>query len=258
MRPATQVDTDGIWYSSVPVDGPYIAMTFDDGPHPTNTPRLLDMLRERNIKATFYVVGQNVRRYPEIMARMAAEGHEIGNHSWDHPSLTKLSAEGVDSQLRRTHEAIIQTTGVRPRTLRPPYGAFTRGLAARTFDDYGYKTIMWSVDPRDWADRSASIVTSRILDKTRSGSIVLAHDIHRSTIDAMPQTLDKLRAAGYQFVTVSQLINMENRGLAISTKPADPRPEAKADARSRDQGVAAAASTMPPTATLPPPTFLRN
>lgn len=218
LRPSSQVTTDGIWYTAVPVSGPFIAMTFDDGPHPEHTPRLLDILKERNIKATFYVVGKNVILYPEIMRRMVAEGHEIGNHTWNHPSLTKVSVERMDDELKRTHQAIVDTCGQRPATLRPPYGAFNKSLADYTYRNYGYRTIMWDVDPRDWADRNAGVVTSRILSNTRSGSIVLAHDIHKTTIDAMPATLDRLTEAGYRFVTVSQLIGMEGKRLA-STSP---------------------------------------
>lgn len=197
-------------FSRVNTYAPYIAMTFDDGPHPTNTPRLLDMLRERNIRATFYVVGKNVRAYPHIVRRIIAEGHEIGNHSWSHPNLTKLSQSAVIKQLQDTESAIISACGVRPRTLRPPYGALTSSQRQMVKAHFGYPTILWDVDPLDWKRPGPSVVTNRIINNTRSGSIVLAHDLHKSTVDAMPSTFDGLLAKGYTFVTVSQLLSQVN------------------------------------------------
>lgn len=205
-------------YTNVQVPGPYVAITFDDGPHPQNTPRLLDILKERGIKATFYLVGQNVAEYPEIVARMVAEGHEVGNHSWSHPFFTKMSESAVRSQLQRTHDAIVQASGVAPTTLRPPYGAITASQKKWIADDFGYPTIMWSVDPLDWKNRNATTVTQRIVSGASQGDIILAHDIHKSTIDAMPGTLDALLAKGYRFETVSNLIRRSQTPLA-STSP---------------------------------------
>lgn len=197
-------------FSRVETSAPFIAMTFDDGPHPSNTPRLLDMLRERNIRATFYVVGTNARAYPHLIRRIIAEGHEIGNHSWNHPNLSKMSESAVIKQLDDTQSAIISACGVRPRTMRPPYGALTSGQRQMVNAHFGYPTILWDVDPVDWKRPGASVVANRILSNARGGSIVLAHDIHKSTIDAMPSTLDGLLAKGYTFVTVSQLLSQAN------------------------------------------------
>lgn len=199
-------------YSSVSVNEPYIAMTFDDGPHPTNTPRLLDILKQRNVKATFYVVGDNARRYPHILRRMIAEGHEIGNHTTSHGYLTKMSHDQVRRDLSVAHQAIVSATGVPPRTLRPPYGATNTGLKNFIKSEFGYPSIMWSVDPQDWKRPGVSVVTSRLVSGARPGGILLAHDIHPPTIDAMPATLDQLIAKGYRFVTVTQLIALEGRG----------------------------------------------
>jgi len=184
-------------------------MTFDDGPHPKNTPRLLDMLRQRNITATFYVIGNSVSNYPEIARRIVAEGHEIGNHTYDHPNLTKLSNAQVRSELNRTRDAIIRATGRKPRTMRPPYGALLTRQREMIHGEYGYPTILWDVDPLDWKRPGVAVVKSRILSGTSSGSIVLAHDLHSSTVDAMPTTLDGLLAKGFRFVTVSQLLAMK-------------------------------------------------
>lgn len=206
LPPGTKVS-----YSSAKVTGRFIALTFDDGPHASNTPRLLDMLRQRNLKATFYTVGTNVARYPNIMRRIVAEGHEVANHTWTHPSLSKLSDGAVRSELQRSHDALVKIIGTAPRTYRPPYGAITARQMQWIFDEFGYPTIKWSVDPRDWQVKNASIVTQNILRDTQPGGIVLVHDIHASSIDAMPATLDGLLSRGFQFLTVSQLIGLSQR-----------------------------------------------
>lgn len=199
-------------YSRVPISEPILAMTFDDGPHPTNTPRLLDILKARNIKATFFVVGSNARRYPHILRRMVAEGHEIGNHTDSHAYLTKISSDAIRRELSVTHQAIVSATGVAPRTVRPPYGAVTSEQKAWIKAEFGYPSILWSVDPEDWKRPGVSVVTSRLVSGARPGGILLAHDIHSPTIDAMPSTLDQLLAKGFRFVTVTQLISLEGRG----------------------------------------------
>ncbi len=150
-------------YSSCNVNGPYIAMTFDDGPSPELTPKLLDILKARGIKATFFVVGQNAAQYPDILKRMVAEGHEIGNHSWSHPALTKLGADGVAKQIESTNEAIEKATGQKVTVMRPPYGATSQILNHRFADQYGMKVILWSVDPLDWKYRNSARVSSQIL-----------------------------------------------------------------------------------------------
>lgn len=185
---------------------PYIAMTFDDGPHPVHTPRLLDMLKRRNIKATFYVIGNKVEQYPHIVRRIVAEGHEIGNHTWKHDNLQKLSGPQVLADLKRSTNAIAKVTGVRPRTMRPPYGALYNTQRQMIMDNLGMPSIFWDVDPQDWKRPGPSVVASRIVQGTKPGSIVLAHDLHGPTVDAMPAALDGLLRKGHQFVTVSQLL----------------------------------------------------
>jgi peptidoglycan/xylan/chitin deacetylase (PgdA/CDA1 family) len=200
----------GITFTRVLVSGNYIAITFDDGPHPQNTPRLLDILRARNIKATFYVIGRSVDLYPQIVRRTVAEGHEIGNHTHTHRLLSKLSDDEVRTELSRCHEAIGRAAGVQPRTMRPPYGGLVQRQREMVHAEFGYPTILWSVDPLDWKRPGPSVVTSRILSGTSAGGIVLAHDLHAQTVDAMPATLDGLLQRGFKFVTVSQLLAMQN------------------------------------------------
>lgn len=199
----------GVTFSRVSVSKKYVAMTFDDGPHPKNTPKLLDILRERNIKATFYVIGRNVDLYPAITRRIVAEGHELGNHTYTHGNMTKMSDAKVREELNTTRDAIARAAGVKPRTLRPPYGALLQTQRSWIHSEYGYPTIMWAVDPRDWQRPGPSVVTSRILSATTPGAIVLAHDLHAPTVTAMPATLDGLLKKGYNFVTVSQLLAMK-------------------------------------------------
>lgn len=215
----------GVTFSRVSVSQPYVAMTFDDGPHPRNTPRLLDMLRDRNIKATFYVIGRNVDMYPDITRRIVAEGHEIGNHTYTHGNLTKMSDDSVRNELVKCRASIAKATGVQPRTLRPPYGALLQSQRTWIHSEFNYPTIMWSVDPRDWQRPGPSVVTSRILSGATPGAIILAHDLHAPTVDAMPGTLDGLLKKGYKFVTVSQLLAMKPKAEApaqASVTPSNP------------------------------------
>ena len=203
-----------VTFAQCHVEGPYIAITFDDGPQETQTPRLLKMLKERGIKATFFCVGQCVAEYPEIAKQVIAEGHEIANHSWSHPLFTKMDEASVRDQIDRTHNVIRQATGVTPTLLRPPYGAFTARQRAWANATWGYKIILWDVDSLDWKHRSPAKTESIILGETRPGSIILCHDIHKTTIDAMPATLDALRAQGFKFVTVTELLNMHREPVA--------------------------------------------
>ena len=199
----------GVTFSRVLVSGNYIAITFDDGPHPQNTPRLLDILAARNVKATFYVIGRSVDLHPGVLRRTVAEGHEIGNHSHTHRLLSKLSESEVRQEMQRCQDAVGRAAGVRMRTMRPPYGGLLQSQRELVHREFGYPTILWSVDPLDWKRPGPSVVTSRILSGTTAGGIVLAHDLHSQTVDAMPATLDGLLRRGFKFVTVSQLIAMK-------------------------------------------------
>ncbi len=218
-------------YSSIQTDQMVTAMTFDDGPHPSNTPRLLKILRDRNIKGTFFLVGKNAKAYPALVRQIIAEGHEIGNHTWTHGSLTSMSDDQIRKELKMSADAVYEAAGYRPQTIRPPYGAVNARVKDLIFTEFGYPTIMWSVDPQDWRRPGVSVVTSRLVNGVRPGSILLVHDIHAPTIDAMPGTLDQILAKGYRFVTVSQLMNIEKASMPVGVlvRPAnvvgaDPEP----------------------------------
>ena len=229
-----------ITFNSVHVDGPYIAMTFDDGPSATLTPKLLDILAAHHMKVTFFVLGEMVAEHPEILARAAREGHEIASHSWSHPNLAKMSQEGVRSQLQRTDDEIKSVTGQRPTLFRPPYGSITEREKRWIHDEFGYDIILWDVDPLDWKRPGPAVVRNRILKETRPGSIVLSHDIHPGTIEAMPSTFDELEAKGFKFVTVSELIGMAT--------PVTPHPKASPVEKTAAKATPTVAPSLAPSA----------
>lgn len=176
-----------------------VALTFDDGPS-FHTEGLLDILKERNVKATFFVLGAQVRIQSETVLRMFQEGHQIGNHTWDHPNLTKLSDDQIREQLQLTDNLVAQIIGESTPFLRPPYGAYNDKVLAAS----GLPIIFWSVDPLDWKDRDAEIVAARIIEAP-VGAIILSHDIHKSTVDAVPVIIAALKSRGIRFVTVTKL-----------------------------------------------------
>ena len=245
VRPkATPTPTEPpITFNSVHVDGPYIALTFDDGPNATLTPKLLDLLAARHLKATFFVVGQNAADHPDILKRAVREGHEIANHSWSHPNLGKMSDDAVRRELQKTDDAISAAIGKRPTLLRPPYGSITARQKKWIHEEFGYRIIIWDVDPLDWKRPGPSVVTARILKETHPGSIVLSHDIHAPTIEAMPATFDQLMKKGFKSVTVTEL-------LAMAT-PAPPRPSPSPSA---PRAIAVPSSTPGDSPPIPTPT----
>lgn len=247
VNAAPPVVANKVVYNRCDVPAPVIALTFDDGPNPDHTPRLLDMLKQRNIKATFFLVGRCVVTWPHIVKRIADEGHELANHSWSHPLLTALSTTGLDSQMKRTHDAIIKACGKPPIHYRPPYGAIRANQRQHLYDTYGYSTIIWDVDPLDWKNRNAKTVKDRILASTRAGSIILCHDIHGTTVDAMPGTLDELKARGYQFATVSQLIDLEKESALEAAATAAATASTTAPASAAEVKTEVKAAVVPPT-----------
>lgn len=243
-------------YSQCHVEGKQIALTFDDGPHAENTPRLLDLLKERGIKVTFFLVGRAVAAAPHLVKRMVDEGHEIANHSWSHPQLNHMSMTRVKDQLQKTHDAIVKACGVAPVLYRPPYGAILLSQRKTIHEEMGYLSVLWDVDPMDWRSPRSSIrVHDRILNLTKPGSIILCHDIQKETVDAMPSTIDDLLAQGFQFVTVSQLIQLD-RDLAAKQAAAK-LPVAAAPVAEKALPAAAAAPVNSPVANPPVPPVVK-
>ncbi|MFJ9741988.1 polysaccharide deacetylase family protein [Streptomyces sp. NPDC101166] len=178
-----------------------IALTFDDGPSVPETAALLDHLARYKARATFFTVGQNVAAHPDLVRAEARAGHEVGNHSWNHPDLTKLTPEQIASQLNRTSAAIKAATGREPTLFRPPYGAVDSTVRSAT----SLSPVLWDVDTEDWRYPDAAKVARIVIGKAQRNSVVLMHDIHPTSVAAVPQILRTLTARGYHFVTVSHL-----------------------------------------------------
>ncbi|NUR91924.1 MAG: polysaccharide deacetylase family protein [Nonomuraea sp.] len=177
-----------------------VALTFDDGPGPY-TRTLLRHLAAYDAHATFFVVGRNVAALPEVVREAAEAGHEIGNHTWSHPDLTRLSPARIRTQLARTDRAVEAATGTVPTLVRPPYGAWNPSVRRQA----GRPLVLWSVDTLDWRYRNSARVTRVSLKRVRPGSVILFHDIHPTTVKALPKVLKGLTARGYHFVTVGEL-----------------------------------------------------
>ena len=184
--------------------GKVIALTFDDGPGPY-TAQLLDILDQHGAKATFFLIGSKVSSQANVVRSIHARGHQLGNHSWSHPELPKLPIDQIAGEIDRTNDAIKQATGVTPAILRPPYGA-VNGVVLEQLRARGMSSILWSVDTRDWADRNSDIVCSRAVAGARPGAIILMHDIHQTSVGAVPCILNALKQQGYSFVTIQGLI----------------------------------------------------
>ncbi len=197
-----------------PAEGQSIALTFDDGPSDPFTGKILDILREKKVPATFFVCGQNVDRCPEIVRRIVQEGHELGNHTYSHPSLFLRSSRRISDEIDRAQESIEKASGSRPTIFRPPFGARTLGLMD-VLRDRGLKMVMWSAMGYDWKLSKNGIVGA-VLHSLKPGAIILLHDgngikesrqVDRSnTLDALPEIIDKARASGFRFVPLRDFL----------------------------------------------------
>ncbi len=185
-----------------------IALTFDDGPG-AHTPRLLDILKNNNVRATFFVLGCQIDTNPDLLPRMIEEGHEIGGHSWTHPVFNNLSDEALTKEIMRTREKITSLTGFDVVSVRPPYGAYNSRVKA-VGKSLGVHFVNWNVDPVDWKTRNAQMTYNAIMRNVDHGDIILCHDTHCSTVDAMETLIPRLLAEGYRFVTVSELLMLGN------------------------------------------------
>ncbi|MDR3278339.1 MAG: polysaccharide deacetylase family protein [Oscillospiraceae bacterium] len=191
---------------------PMVALTFDDGPHRTVTPRILDLLEQYGARATFCVIGNLVEGNSELPRRAVDLGCEVIGHSWDHKNLTKLSTEELQIELESTYEVIRAATGMTPAMFRPPYGSVNDHVkdVAR---DMGLAMINWSVDTRDWESRNAASVYDEVMASVKDRSIILCHDMYSSTADAMELVIPELLARGYQLVTVSELMSYSGKTI---------------------------------------------
>ena len=192
-----------------------IALTFDDGPHIKYTDEILDILEQYGAKATFFVIGQNAEKYPDIIQREFAEGHEIGNHTYSHPSMKKITVEKIMEEISKTQDIIFDITGEKPRLFRSPGGYFNNDII-HTIEDLDCLPILWSwrQDTRDWTMPSVDSIVNTVMKNLQDGDIVLFHDFNREgspTPKALKILLPKLKEMGYRFVTVSELISISDK-----------------------------------------------
>ena len=181
---------------------PRVAITFDDGPHPTDTPLLLDGLKERKVKATFFLIGENIPGREEIVRRMAEEGHLIGNHTYSHVKLSGMDLEAACAEIRKTSELIQEITGKPAEYIRPPFGEWDKGLEC----ELSLFPVLWTVDTLDWTTENVSDVVRRGTEKVKDGDVILLHDCYASSVTAALEIIDILKSRGFQFVTADELI----------------------------------------------------
>ncbi|WP_170070214.1 polysaccharide deacetylase family protein [Knoellia remsis] len=193
-----------------------VAITYDDGPGP-HTAKLLDTLKRLDARATFFVLGQQVEAYPEVVKRARSEGHEVGNHSYDHKDLTRLSAQTMTKQWTSTNRAITSATGSAPTLGRPPYGA-VNGAVKSAATENGLALVLWDVDTLDWKNRDSSKVAKTAVSQAKPGSIILMHDIHPTTVAAAEDVVTGLRKRGFTLVTVSDLLDDPKPGKTYSRR----------------------------------------
>lgn len=210
-------DNNHVFYSKSSVQK-RVALTFDDGPDNKYTPQILDILKKYNIKATFFVVGRRTVIYPSIIKRIIKEGHAIGNHTWDHQNLLKVSNKDALTEVSKTDEAIFSIAGIHTSLMRPPYGR-TDSYVNKMMVSKGYNVILWSVDTRDWAGTSVPDIMKAVKNEIRPGGIILQHCSGNvaNTVKALPQIITYLKEKGYTFVTVPELINVSQQKLEIKT-----------------------------------------
>ncbi|MFB8108206.1 polysaccharide deacetylase family protein [[Kitasatospora] papulosa] len=189
-----------------------IALTFDAGPG-KDTPRLLDILEEKKVPATFFLLGRDhVLKHPDTVRRIAAEGHEVANHTWSHEILTDRKPDEIRAELKRTQDAIAAITGTKPRLMRPPQGR-TDDTVSEISKELGLSQVLWSTTAKDFSTNDSALIMKRTLDQAGKDGIILLHDIYEGTVPAVPGIIDTLKERGYTFVTVPQLM-----------APAEPRP----------------------------------
>ena len=188
--------------SATPVEAPKIALTFDDGPSAVWTPALLDGLKERGVKATFFLIGENADKNPEIVKRMAEEGHLIGNHTYHHVELIKVSENEARLELADSSAVIVRITGKEPEYMRPPFGTWQRKLE----QDIQMLPVLWTIDPLDWTTENQDEIVNKVVTEAEENDIILLHDCYKSSVEAGLRIVDILQEEGFVFVTVDELL----------------------------------------------------
>ena len=181
---------------------PEVALTFDDGPSPKYTPLLLDGLKERNVRATFFLLGKNVKENQELVQRMQAEGHLLGNHTYNHVQLNKIPETTARQEILKTNNEIYEATGKNPEYMRPPYGAWKKNMELCV----EMLPVFWDIDTLDWKSQNVDAILKAAGEEPEDGSIILMHDEYQTSVEAALLLIDRLKEKGYEFVTVDELI----------------------------------------------------
>lgn len=179
-----------------------IALTFDDGPHPYYTEQLLDGLKERGAKASFFVMGKQAEAHPELVQRMQTEGHLVGNHTYSHLQLKKGNRENFKSELVKTNELIQEITGEEPQYVRPPYGSWDKSFES----ELTMIPVLWTIDPMDWCSSDVGGIVRKVTKKAEENAVILMHDEYKSSVTAALEIVDILQKQGYEFVTVDEIL----------------------------------------------------
>ncbi len=179
-----------------------VAITFDDGPNPQYTPEMLEVLQECDVKATFFLLGEEVEKYPEIVKQIQERGHLIGNHSYKHEQLSKLTMEQACEQVNRTNELICEVTGTYPSYVRPPFGDWHEKLDCQV----NMVEVLWDVDTLDWSSQNHADIVNKVLKNVQENDIILMHDGYETSVTAAKEIIETLQKQGYEFVTVDEII----------------------------------------------------
>ncbi|MEF9991391.1 MAG: polysaccharide deacetylase family protein [Romboutsia sp.] len=205
---SSYANEDDVFIKNGSRDKKIIALTFDDGPHPKETDKVLDVLQKYNVKATFFVAGKHANWYSKPLVRASQEGHEIGNHTFNHPDISNLSSTEIEEEILKCEETLIKLTGKKTTLFRPPYGSYRKEELLDIAKKNNYKIILWTtIDAKDWKNPPASQIADTIINKAQNGDIILLHDYAtNNTVEALNYIIPTMMDKGFKFVTVSELI----------------------------------------------------
>ncbi|MGL5329951.1 MAG: polysaccharide deacetylase family protein [Peptostreptococcaceae bacterium] len=200
---------EDVFVKSGPRNKKVIALTFDDGPHPRETNEVLDVLKKYDVKGTFFIAGKHANWYSKPLVRASEEGHEIGNHTFNHPDISNLSTTQLEEEIVKCEDILVKLTGKKPNLFRPPYGSYKKESLEKVAKEHGYKIILWTtLDARDWENPGADKIANTIINSSKNGDIILLHDYATdNTVEALDILIPKMIERGYKFVTVSELID---------------------------------------------------
>ena len=201
-------EAEEIFIKHGPRDQKKIAITFDDGPHPKETDQVLDTLKKYNVKATFFIAGKHANWYSEPLIRANKEGHEIGNHTFNHPDISDLNQKQIENEILKCEEVLQEKINKKTNLFRPPYGNYNKAVIEDVANKLDYKIVLWTtLDTKDWKNPSAQAIANKIINNAQNGDIILLHDYGtQNTVEALDIFIPKMKESGYEFVTVSELI----------------------------------------------------